>query len=194
VKRDWLIYLVIFSLALNLGTIGTFAYLRHQDQVEKASGSARPPLPLRSLWRELNLDNSQRQTLRALFPEHHRKVSEIRQELAQKRQELFNLIQNDTTAMDAIRPKIQEISALQGSLEEEMVRFMLDFKKNLNPEQHSAFLKLVQTRLCRPGGACGPIGPGFKRHRGPGAGQGARHGMGPRSGAEVGPPPGEGPK
>ena len=35
-----------------------------------------------------------------------------------------------------------------------MARFMLEFKKNLNPEQHAAFLNLVQTRL-----GCGPEGP-----------------------------------
>ena len=183
-KRDWLVYVVIFSLALNLGTIGTFAYLRHQDQKEKAAAAApaSPPLPLRSLWRELNLDNSQRQTLRSLFPEHHRKVSEIRRDLAQKRQELFNLIQDDATPMSAIQAKVQEISALQGSLEEEMVRFMLAFKKNLNPEQHAAFLRLVQARLCGPAGACAPLGPGFGRQRGPGMGPGMGRGMGPGGG------------
>ena len=29
-KRDWLLYLMIFSLALNVGAIGTFAYLYWQ--------------------------------------------------------------------------------------------------------------------------------------------------------------------
>lgn len=189
-KRDWLIYLVIFSLALNLGTIGTFAYLRHQDQQQKATAQATPPLPLRSLWRELNLDNSQRQTLRGLFPEHHRKVSEIRQELAQKRQELFNLIQNDAAPVNAIQAKVREISALQGRLEEEMVHFMLALRKNLNPQQQAAFLRLVQTRLCGvDDGACGPMGPGFGRHRGPGMGQGRGHGMGMGRGMGAGPAP-----
>ena len=129
---------------------------------------------MQSLWRELNLDESQRQTLRRLFPEHHQKVKAVRQELAQKRQELFDLIKGDSTPWSAIQAKVQEISALQGSLEEEMARFMLEFKKNLNPEQHAAFLNLVQTRLgCGPGGACGPGGPGgdpaWDRH-------GTRHG------------------
>jgi len=187
-KRNWLIYLVIFSLALNLGTIGTFAYLRYQDQQEKAVARATPPLPLRSLWRELNLDSSQRQALRDLFPEHRRKVGEIREELAQKRQELFTLIQTDATSMSAIRAKVQEISALQGSLEEEMVRFMLTFRKNLNPQQQAAFLSRLQTHLCGSDSACGPLGPGFGRHRGPGRGMG--HGMGPQGG----PPAGEEPK
>jgi Spy/CpxP family protein refolding chaperone len=179
VKRDWLIYLVMFSLALNLGTIGTIVYLRSQDQQKLAAGPAppSPPLPMKSLWRELKLDETQRQSLSHLFPEHHRKVKATRQELAQKRQELFELIKVESTPWSAIQAKIQEISALQGSLEEEMARFMLEFKKNLNPEQHAAFLNLVQTRLgCGPEGACAPGGPGERRRRGPGMG----HGMGPR--------------
>lgn len=164
-KRDWLIYLLMFSLALNLGTIGTIVYLRYQDHQQPA---ADPP-PMKSLWRELKLDDSQHQTLRRLFPEHHQKVKAVRQELSQKRQELFDLIKAETTPWSAIQAKVQEISALQGSLEEEMARFMLEFRKNLNPEQQAAFLNLVQTRLgCGPEGACGPGG----RRRGPGMGPG----------------------
>ena len=176
-KRDWLIYLVMFSLALNLGTIGTIVYLRSQDQQKLAAGPAPPPLPMKSLWRELKLDESQRQTLRRLFPEHHQKVKAVRQELTQKRQELFDLMKAESTPWSAIQTKVQEISTLQGNLEEEMARFMLEFKKGLNPEQHAAFLTLLQTRLgCGPEGACGPDG----RRRGPGMGSGP--GRGPRGG------------
>ena len=174
-KRNWLIYLLMFSLALNLGTIGTIVYLRYQDQQKLAVGPASPPLPMRALWRELKLDEPQRQALRRLFPEHHQKVKAVRLELAQKRQELFDLIKAESTPWSPIQAKVQEISALQGSLEEEMARFMLEFKKDLNPEQHAAFLNLVQTRLgCGPEGACDPGG----RRRGPGMGRG----MGPRGG------------
>ena len=177
-KRDWLIYLVMFSLALNLGTIGTIVYLRYQDHWQLAAGPAPPTLPPKSLWRELKMDESQRQTLRRLFPEHHQKVKAIREKLVQKRLELFDLIKDDATPWSAIQAKVQEISALQGGLEEEMARFMLEFKKNLSPEQHTAFLNLVQTRLgCGPDGACGP---GNGRRRGPGMGSGMGRGMGPR--------------
>jgi Spy/CpxP family protein refolding chaperone len=181
VKRDWLIYLVIFSLALNLGTIGTIVYLRSQDQQRLAAGPGPPPPPLlmKSLWRELKLDDSQRQALRRLFPEHRQKVKDVRQELTQKRQELFELIKAESTPWSAIQAKVQEISSLQGSLEEEMARFMLEFKKDLNPEQHAAFLTLLQTRLgCGPEGICGPDG----RRRGPGKG------LGPGRGPGMGPP------
>ncbi|MBM4301669.1 MAG: periplasmic heavy metal sensor [Deltaproteobacteria bacterium] len=169
-KRDWLIYLVMFSLALNLGTIGTIVYLRYQDPPQVAAGPSPPPLPPKSLWQELKMDESQRQAWRHLFPEHHQQVKAVRQELAQKRQELFDLIKAESAPWSAIQAKVQEISARQGSLEEEMARFMLEFKKNLNPEQHAAFLNLVQTRLgCSPERACGP-GSGDGRRRGPGMG------------------------
>jgi Spy/CpxP family protein refolding chaperone len=172
-KRNWLTYLVIFSLALNLGTIGTIVYLRQQNQAGTISGPVPPPLPPRALWRELKMDQGQRQALRRQFPEHHQKVRAIRQELTQKRQELFDLIKEESTPMDAIRAKIQEISTLQGSLEEEMARFMIEFKKNLNPTQYAAFLNLVQTRLgCSPGEPCGPGGRGRGGRRGPGMGMG----------------------
>ena len=46
-KRDWLIYLLMFSLALNLGTIGTIVYLRYQDHPQVAAS----PMPPKSLWR-----------------------------------------------------------------------------------------------------------------------------------------------
>ena len=185
-KRDWLIYLVIFSLALNLGTIGTFAYLRYQDHQEKAAPPGPPPpLPPHALWLELKLDNAQRQAMRGLFPEHRRKVAAVRQELGQKRQELFGLIKGDATP-DAIRAKVQEISTMQGSLEEEMLRFMLAAKKNLNPQQQAAFLNKLQMRLCGPAG-CAPMGPDFRRHRGPGRGPGMGP-MGPGMEPGGGPP------
>lgn len=42
-RRDWLLYLVIFSLALNLGTIGTFAYLYWRGQPGPLPRPGRPP-------------------------------------------------------------------------------------------------------------------------------------------------------
>jgi Spy/CpxP family protein refolding chaperone len=184
VKRNVLLYLVIFSLALNLGTIGTLVYLRYQDQGQRFSREIPPPLHMRALWGDLKLDPSQRQALHALFPEHRGKVMEIRGELAQKRQELFNLLSDESPDLPAVQAKVREISVLQGKLEEELVRFLLEFKKHLKPEQSAAFLGLVQTRLDKTLG--GPCGPGGRRwHRRPGPGMG--HGPG------LGPPPGMGP-
>ncbi len=186
-RRNWLLYLVIFSLALNLGTIGTFVYLRYQDKAQSLSREMPPPLPMRDLWRTLKLDEAQRQAVRGLFSQHRAKVEAIRRELFQRRQELFALLRAETPAPAVIRAKIGEISASQGKLEEELVRHLLEFRKELKAEQRAAFLNLVQTRLDKAlGEPCGPMGG----RRGP------WHGgppPGPPPGPGMGPGPGSGP-
>ncbi|MBM4286177.1 MAG: periplasmic heavy metal sensor [Deltaproteobacteria bacterium] len=146
-KRDWLLYLVIFSLALNVGTIATFVYLRYLDKTAQAAREGLPPLPPRELWSRLNLNAEQQATLKGLWPEHSRRVRGLRLELAQKRRELLGLIKKNSSGWPAIQGKIKEISLLQGSLEEEVTDFFLQFQKHLNPEQKEAFLALLERRL-----------------------------------------------
>lgn len=185
-KQNWFLCLVIFSLALNLGTIGTLVYLRYQDQRPPALPEGPPPLPMRQMWNALNLDQEQRQALRGLMPQHRRRVMEARGTLAQKRQELFDLLKEEAPPWSAVQAKVQEISALQGGLEEEQVRFLLELKKNLKPEQHAAFADLMQQRLQRALGRPGGPPPGRGRGMGPGP-------MGPGPMAPPG-PPGNGPR
>jgi Spy/CpxP family protein refolding chaperone len=191
VTRNWLLYLVIFSLALNFGTIGTFAYLHYQDQGPGLSREMPPPMPLRDLWKSLNLDDSQRQAVHRIVPAHRAKVAELRQALFQKRQELFELLRVEAPDMAGIHAKVGEISTLQGRLEEELVRHLLEFRKLLKPEQTTAFLNLVETRLDKAlGGPCGPPRGGRGPWRGPGMGPPPPPGMGP---CPPPPPPGMGP-
>ncbi len=192
-RRNWLLYLVIFSLALNFGTIGTFAYLRYQDQAQRLARQLPPPLPLRELWQTLKLDEAQRQALRHLAPEHRDKVGAIRHELFQKRQEFFDLLKAETPDQAAIQAKIGEISTLQGQLEEELVRFLLEVRKNLKPEQNAAFLDLVRTRLDKAmPGSHGPMhGRRGPWHGSPGPGlEPPPPGMGPPAGPGLPPCPG----
>lgn len=182
-KRNWLLYLVIFSLALNFGTIGTFAYLRNRDQSAGRSQQIPPPLAMQELWKGLNLDASQRRAARGMFLEHRARVAKLRGELFQKRQELFEQLKGEAPALAVLKAKIGEISALQGQLEEELVGHLLEFRKHLKPEQRATFLDLVQTRMDKAmGGPCGPRG-GHGPRRGPWMGRGP--GLGPEP-----PPPG----
>jgi Spy/CpxP family protein refolding chaperone len=184
-KRDGLLYLVIFSLALNVGAIGTFAYLRYRDRQAAAVKEELPPLPFREMWRSLNLDQEQRQTLRQLVPEHRRRVRTLRGELAEKRRELFTLLRSsDSPAWPAVQAKIREVSELQGKLEEEVIQHLLTVQKQLKPEQKAIFAHLLEQRLRpfqeRMGGPMG-MGPRRGRHGSPG---GMHRGPGPG-----GPPP-----
>ena len=78
-RRDWLLYLVIFTLALNLGTIGTLAYLYWRGQPGPPPPPGAAPVPFHHLMKELGLDSQQRQALWAMAPEHWQKVGCLKQ-------------------------------------------------------------------------------------------------------------------
>ncbi len=154
-RRDWLLYLVIFSLALNLGTIGTFAYLHWRGQPGPPPPPGAAPVPFHHLMKELGLDNQQRQALRAMAPEHWRKVRELEQGLVQERQELFALIkQEEVPEWPPVEAKVREIGGLQTQLEEEKVHHLLNIEKNLRPDQRQMLISQLEKRLpeCCGGG------------------------------------------
>jgi Spy/CpxP family protein refolding chaperone len=165
--------LLIFSLALNLGTAGALAFLRFQDRQKANVTSGQQPMPLMDLCNLVKLDTAQLEAIKGLLPEHKRRLLETRRELAQKRRELFEWIASEAPPNSAIQKKVQEISNLQGSLEEEIVRFLLEVKQQLKPEQQAAFLSLVQRRLSGHNGRghhFGTSNPGHGGGRGRGWG------------------------
>jgi len=167
-KRNWLLYLMIFSLALNAGAIGTFAYLYWQGPPGAPPPPEAEPMPFRHLLRELNLDQQQRQDLRALAPEHWRKVRGLEQDLLQQRQALFALIKQDKLPeWPPVEAKIKEINNLQLQLEEEKVHHLMDIQKNLRPDQRQVLITQLEKRLpqcCAPRPGRGR-GMGMMRHR-----------------------------
>jgi Spy/CpxP family protein refolding chaperone len=169
-KRDWLLYLVIFSLALNLGMIGTYVYSRYQEKPELGPPEGKVPGGKGHLFRALSMEPDQKEVFHRLFPPHRREVVKLRQEIGRQRSELFDLLKPGHPSEEMITAKIKEISNAQGELEKETVRFLLAVKKTLRPEQQEILLNLVGQRLCSDK-FCGP---GF-RH-GPGRGRGPQHG------------------
>ncbi len=156
-KRNFWISLLVFSLALNIGGLATFAYLRYQQR--PALGEPKQFQPFREMWGTLNLEPGQRQALGSLLPEHRRRVQELRRELAEKRRYLFDLTRQGASAWPAMQEKIKEVSGLQMRLEEEVLRFCLECQEHLKPEQKVAFLNLMERRMFSTQGGKGRMGP-----------------------------------
>ena len=172
-KRNFWIYLLVFSLALNLGGLAAFGYLRLQGHGEAMTGQGPLPPPPQEIWRTLNLETEQRRVLESLLPEHRRRVRDLRAELAQKRFELFEMLKEGAAAWPGIQEKVKEVSALQGKLEEEVLRFSLAFQEHLKPEQRAAFITFVERRMPNVQGGKGRQSPRWKRGMGAGAPQAA---------------------
>jgi Spy/CpxP family protein refolding chaperone len=154
-KRNWLLYLVIFSLALNLGTIGALVYSRYQPPPGPPLDEGRPPGGFLHFLHSLNLDSEQQRFLKQSFPAHRQQIKSLRQQLNQQRQQLYELINQPQPKEADIAAQITAINNIQNALEQEMARFLLDVKRKLRPEQQELLLQRVGQRLCGPG-FCGP--------------------------------------
>ena len=146
-KRNWLIYVLVGSILLNMGIIGNFAYRHYGSQPGLAPKPLAFPLPFLELTASLNLDPQQRHIIRKLLPEHRQRIGELRPGLAQKRQELYELLQVEEPAWPAVQDKLREIRDLQGKLEMEMVQFFLGFRNCLKPEQQTLFIEFMAHHL-----------------------------------------------
>jgi Spy/CpxP family protein refolding chaperone len=162
-KRNWLVYILVCSMGLNVGIIASFAYWRYGGQPGLDLKHPASPLPFRELTRSLNLGPEQCQIARGLLPEHQQRIRDLRLGLAQRRQELFGILQEGAPSWPAIQDKTREMSELQGKLEVEMVQFVLKFRNCLKPEQKIAFMGFMEHHLLASQGgkgrAHGPWGP-----------------------------------
>ena len=163
-KRNFWICLLVFSLALNLGGLATYAYIRFQNRTSWREPA--PQKPFQEMWGSLNLEPGQKQALDNLLPEHRRRGQELRAQLSQKRLELCEMAKEGTGAWPAMQAKVKEVSALQGQLEEEVLRFCLAFQEHLNPEQKAAFITFMERRMFGAPGGKGRRSPRWKRDMG----------------------------
>jgi Spy/CpxP family protein refolding chaperone len=172
-KRNWLIYILVCSMGLNLGIIASFAYWRYGGQPGLDLKHSASPLPFRELTRSLNLEPEQCQIARGLLPEHQQRIRDLRLGLAQRRQELFGILQERAPSWPAVKDKTREISDLQGKLEAEMVQFVLKFRNCLKPEQKIAFMEFMEHHLLAGQGGKGRAhGPWSPRGRSGGRARG----------------------
>jgi Spy/CpxP family protein refolding chaperone len=157
-NRNWLLYLVIFSVALNLGTMGALVYFRYQPPPGPAPTEAgKHPGSFMGFLHSLDLDPAQQKLLKQSFPPHREQIKTLRQQLNQQRQRLYELINQPQPNETEIAAQITVINNIQNALEQETARFLLEIKRQLRPEQQEALLQRVGQRLCSPG-FCGPKG------------------------------------
>lgn len=164
-KRNWLLYLVIFSLALNVGTIGVLVYGRWQ-QLPGPPPPDHPGHGFLRLLHSLELDSQQQELLKRIYPGHRQQINALRQQIAVERQRLMEFFTEPSPPTGEIASQITVINNLQNALEQELARFLVEFKQCLRPAQQELLLQQVRRRLCDPR-YCQPPGD-HPRGRGPG--------------------------
>lgn len=145
-ERHHLLYLLAFSLSLNLGALDTLAFL-HFGRGQESGGLKAHPVPPSDVWRPLHLSPGQRQAVEGLLGAHRRRMRELQSLIAREREQLLAIIRRGEPAWPEVQARVRSINDRQAELEEAVVVLFLETQKHFTPEQRRAFGKILEARV-----------------------------------------------
>ncbi len=117
------------------------------------------------LKQELGLSDLQVDKIIAINKQYEMKMLDIREKLAPNVIQLKKLLLQDVVDINAVRAKLKEIADLRVELHLLRIQHVIDIEKQLNKEQLNKLRQYKRAEMenmkkMRPGGDCGPMGPG----------------------------------
>jgi Spy/CpxP family protein refolding chaperone len=150
-KSKGLLIALIVSLGLNLGAAGIFAY--------RTFSKARFRPPFHSLKKELGLSEEQVDSITARMETSFQQTEPVREELEQKRAEMFALLKEpelDTVQVNAL---FAEVAELQKNLEIMVFTSLYETKDLLTAEQQAKFFEMMEKNMFKGRGPLPPMMP-----------------------------------
>lgn len=142
-KDRIILILLIISLAMNAGIIGTMLYRRSQPD-----RNFRVCMP--EDFRPMNLNEEQKMQLHLLADEFRTDNDSIFYEIHMKRVHLTELLRQDRVDSQSVCELIDEIALLQAQSEKQMILNIHEVKKILTPEQFEIMMQTLGRRVGPP--------------------------------------------
>ncbi|KAA3614206.1 MAG: periplasmic heavy metal sensor [Calditrichaeota bacterium] len=139
--------LLIFSLALNLAVLGTFIYKRFLDPNPRFYGGGKGGRM--QFLKDLDVKDAEREKIVQLFREFREKNQETQEQIRNIEDQLFKILQSDSSDMDQIYSLMDQIGEKKLSLGKNALDQFLKVKSFLSPEQQNHFYKMLMKN--RPG-------------------------------------------
>ncbi|HEX9972804.1 MAG TPA: periplasmic heavy metal sensor [bacterium] len=139
-------WLLVFSVILNISTIGTFSYFRWMKTGKSRSFSHKRDH--RDYFnQQLGLTAAQADSMENLRSRFWQEIKPLRMQLDQARQELFQVLKQDSLGDQKINLKIDEISEIQKLMQRKTIENFLQHQSILTPEQNKKFIEIMSSRL-----------------------------------------------
>jgi Spy/CpxP family protein refolding chaperone len=154
-SRQWLKYLLIFSLSINMGGVAAFLYSKYWVRPKQVSDQTQLPPSLKELVTFLNLNPEQSEMFQKIFTTHRQDMRARHQEINSKRKELLALLKSVDTSWSDFQAKLEELRDIQFQGEEASLGFLLKLRQHLKPEQREVIDNFMECRLLKGQGEKG---------------------------------------
>ena len=142
-KLKILIGILVFLIAVNLATIGSYIYFQTRDHNELRRMHV--PEDFREGFSppHLGLDHKQRQQLFELRKSFENETREYTENIRELREDIFSAIREDTVSLSVIEGKLDEISDLRKQIEKVAIKKLLEAKNHLSPLQRDHLYRFL---------------------------------------------------
>lgn len=145
-SKKTLAWLLVFSVLLNISTIITFSYFRWMKTSQSRSFSYRRDH--RDFFnKQLGLTPTQADSMDSLRAKFWQEIKPLRGQLDHARQELFEIVKQDSLDQQRLSLKIDEISDIQKQMQRKTIENFLQHQSILTPEQHKKFIEVMASRF-----------------------------------------------
>jgi uncharacterized membrane protein len=153
-KVKVLVGVLVFLIALNLGTIGSYVYFQLTGNNQRPGFSKLEefpePLPPRM---ELHLNRQQRHQLMSVLRNFNEESRPARIQIRELEGEVLGYMQEDPVPLEKVEQNLKKMSDLRLEVTQMAVRKMIDAKQFLTPQQQRRFfISIMRERPERPEG------------------------------------------
>ncbi len=142
-KVKILIGVLLFLIAVNLATIGSYIYLRVRHDRDNTWKRERYDHRLRDKRPDLRLDSKQRKQLFSLFQSYRSETDSQRQQIGVLEGQTFDLLQKDPVPIDSVKQNLQRIADIRYDISLHIIQKLMEAKSFLNPDQQHAFYNAI---------------------------------------------------
>ena len=143
-KGKGLIFVLVFSLAINASILAAMGYHYYRD----ASSEKDTPCPLspshQHLYQQLNLSAAQLAEMDPLARTFHERLAKLGTVMEAKNSRLVNLLAQEKADPGLIEELRNEMASIQDEIQKEVIAHILEFKKILDPQQQEHFFVLMR--------------------------------------------------
>jgi Spy/CpxP family protein refolding chaperone len=145
-SKKTLTWLLVFSVILNISTIGTFSYFKWM-KTEKSRSFSHKRDHRDYFNKQLGLTEAQSDSMESLRSRFWQDIKPLRGQLDQARKDLFQVLKQDSLDDQKLNVKIDEISEIQKLMQRKTIENFLQHQSILTPEQNKKFIEIMSSRL-----------------------------------------------
>ncbi len=146
-KNNVLRHLLWISVLFNLAIVGTVGFRYYQRSTSWISPFGHTMQKDHFLFEELALHSSQAEAMRQRAIPFRATIDRQRAEINQQRTRLVALMRQEPSDMAAIGARVDEISAIQETMQQAIVTHLLEEKALLDKQQRGKFFDLIDNAI-----------------------------------------------